>query len=92
MNIVEDYLRRILVNIQQDALARDNAPRLTLVRADSDENGVSGLLEIAVPTGAGTVVPLRLEAFSGLRHPDQVDDLLARSLSTVLADHKHWPK
>jgi len=92
MTDLRPYLHTILKQIAEDASARSGAPVPQLLSDSEDEAGMSGILDISVLTEAGSLASIYQETFSGLRTRTEVDDLLARGLSTALMLHRQWPR
>jgi hypothetical protein len=88
------HLETALRHIAQQSFGRRDAPQVSLSSDTRDEpdGSLTGAIEIRIHTRNGDNPLIQSEPFSRVRSRDDVDDLLARTLSVLLMNHTSWPR
>jgi hypothetical protein len=88
------YLDTVLSRIAQESFGRRDAPQVSLSpeTAEDADGAVSGALEVRIRTRAGEHPVIQRDEFRSLKSRQDVDDMLANSLSVLLMNHAEWPR
>jgi hypothetical protein len=93
-NALLAYVQQILGRISQDKFGQRDAPVISLSKDTYELPGgeLAGAVEVHIRTRDGNAPLIHAERFSNLRTRDEVDSLIARTLSVVLMKHAEWPR